>query len=160
MVGGAPVALRYKERWRPPAHSTRFVMRRQTHRKTLARSEGAQKQRKAAASAPHQTSSSTPLASPPPSSPSSSTRRRWRRRPRQRRCDREAAASLAAALEQIFLSEPEMAAGSSSSAGGDGLSLPPSVYSSIPFVLDLGPLCTHEKKREREYPLDPCTSRS
>ena len=152
--------LRYKERWRPAAHSTRFAVRRQTHRKTLARSEGAQKQREAAASAPHQPSSSTPLASPPPPPPSSSTRRPWHRRPRQRCRDREAAASLAAALEQIFISEPEMAAGSSSSTGGDGLSLSPSVYSSIPFVLDLGHLCTHEKERERKYPLDPCTSRS
>ena len=61
-----------------------------------------------------------------------------RRRPRQRRHDREAAASLAAALEQIFISEPVMAA--SSSSGGDGLSLPLSLYSNVLYVLDLGTL--------------------
>jgi len=35
----------------------------------------------------------------------------------------DSTAPLVAALEQIVISEPEMAAGSSSNAGGDGLSL-------------------------------------
>ena len=71
-----------------------------------------------------------------PLPPSTLVRHLWRRRPRQRHHDREAATSLAAALEQIFISEPVMAA--SNSSGGDGLSLSPSVYSLISLVLDIG----------------------
>ena len=52
---------------------------------------------------------------------SNGNHRHCRRRPRQRRHDREAAATLAAALAQICITEPEMA--TSSSSGGDGLSL-------------------------------------
>ena len=74
-------------------------------------------------------------------------RRHWRPRPRQRRHDREAAASLAATLEQIFISKPVMAA--SSSSGGDGLSLSPSVYSLISPVLDLGLLYSEQRKEHR-----------
>ena len=116
----APVALCYKERWGPAAHSMRLAVHRQTHRKTLARSEGAQKQREAAASAPRLSSSSTPLApSPPQPTPS----RRLCSRPRHRHPGVDLSASIVAAFERIFISEPVMAAGSSSSAGGDGLSL-------------------------------------
>ena len=82
-----------------------------------------------------------------PSPPLTLVRRYWHRRPRQRRHDCEAAASLAAALEQIFISEPVMAA--SSSSGGDGLSLSPSVYSLISPVLDLGLLYSEQRKEHR-----------
>ena len=76
------------------------------------RSEGAQEQREAAASA----SLAFPPLQPTPS-------RRRRHRPRHRRPGVDLSASLVAALERISINEPEMAAGSSSSAGGDGLSL-------------------------------------
>jgi len=76
------------------------------------RSEGTQEQREAAASA----SLAFPPLQPTPS-------RRRRHRPRHRRPGVDLSASLVAALERISINEPEMAAGSSSSAGGDGLSL-------------------------------------
>ena len=112
----APVALRYKERWRPAAHGTRFTCAPPNPPKTLARSEGAQEQREAAASAP--------LAfSPLQLTPS----RRHRHRPRHRRPGVDLSASLVAALERISINEPEMAA--SSSTGGDGLYFSLPVYS-------------------------------
>ena len=63
--------------------------------------------------------------SPPP--PSTLIHRRRCHRPRLRRYAHDASAPLVAALERISINEPEMAAGSSSNAGGDGLSLSLSV---------------------------------
>jgi len=76
--------------------------------------------------------------------------RRRCHRPRLRCYAHVASAPLVAALERISINEPEMAAGSSSSAGIEGplpLSFPLSLY--VLCLLDLGPLCTDEKERER-----------
>ena len=83
--------------------------------------------------------------------------RRRCHRPRLRRYAHDATAPLVAALEQIVISEPEMAAGSSSSAGGDGLSLlPHCVHSFTVYAIDLETLVLDVKKR-REILLDSCT---
>ena len=121
-------------------------MRRQTHQKTLARSEGAQEQREAAASA----SLAFPPLQPTPS-------RRRRHRPRHRRPGVDLSASLVAALERISINEPEMAAGSSSSAGGDGLSLlSHCVPSYTVYAIELETFALDAKKR-KEILLDLCT---
>ena len=136
---------------------TKFTVRRLTHRNTLARSEGAQKQREAAASAPRLSSSSTPLASSPPQPTPS---RRLCSRPRHRHPGVDLSASIVAAFERIFISEPVMAAGSSSSAGGDGLSLLPHWVSSFTdYAIDLETLALDVKKRKGIL-LDSCTVRS
>ena len=75
------------------------------------RSEGTQEQREAAVSAS--------LAFPP-LQPTSSRRRRHR--PRHRRPGVDLSALLVAAFERISINEPEMAAGSSSNGGTEGLS--------------------------------------
>ena len=110
------------------------------------RSEGAQEQREAAASAS--------LAFPP-LQPTLSRRRRHR--PRHRRPGVDLSASLVAALERISINEPEMAAGSSSSAGGDGLSLlSHCVPSYTVYAIELETFALDAKKR-KEILLDLCT---
>jgi len=110
------------------------------------RSEGTQEQREAAASA----SLAFPPLQPTPS-------RRRRHRPRHRRPGVDLSASLVAALERISINEPEMAAGSSSSAGGDGLSLlSHCVPSYTVYAVELETFALDAKKR-KEILLDLCT---
>ena len=88
------------------------------------RSEGAQEQREASASAS--------LALPPLQLTPS---RRRCHRPRHRRPGVDLSGPLVAALERISINEPEISTGSSSSAGGDGLSLYTlTVFLSIPLM--------------------------
>jgi len=69
----------------------------------------------------------------------------------------DSTAPLVAALEQIVISEPEMAAGSSSNAGGDGLSLlSHCVPSYIAYAIDLESFALDVKKR-KEILLGLCT---
>jgi hypothetical protein len=106
------------------------------------RSEGTQEQREAAASASLEFS---PL-QPTPS-------RRRRHRPRHRRPGVDLSASLVAALERISINEPEMAAGSSSSTGGEGFS---TLFLSMYFRRSRIS-CTQNHRKEKEIPLDPYT---
>ena len=112
------------------------------------RSEGTQEQREAAASA----SLAFPPLQPTPS-------RRHRHRPRHCRPGVDLSASLVAALERISINEPEMAAGSSSSTGGDGLSLSllsHCVPSYTVYAVELETFALDAKER-KEILLDLCT---
>jgi len=145
MVGGPPLrcAIKKGEGRRHTVRGSPCAAK--PTEKTLARSEGAQKQREAAASAPHQPSSSTPLASPPPQ-PTPSRRRRFC--PRHRRPGVDLSALFVAAFEQISINEPVMA-GPSSSAGTEGPQSISSIYFLCVIVVDLGLCCTQIKERER-----------
>ena len=110
MVGGPHCAALYREvEAGGTRHEVHLCAAKPT--KNPSRSEGTQEQREAAASAS--------LAFPP-LQPTSSRRRRHR--PRHRRSGVDLSASLVAALERISINEPEMAAGSSSNGGIEGLS--------------------------------------
>ena len=144
MVGGPPLRCAIKKGGGQQALSTRFAVRRQTHRKTLARSEGAQEQRKAAASA----SLAFPPLQPTPS-------RRRRHRPRRHRFGIHHTAPIVAAFERICINEPVMA-GSNSAAGTEG-PLPRSTLSFLyAIVVVLGFSWTQIKKSERR-PSWSCT---